>query len=442
MVGCCLVVLLLALPVGGAERAVVAAGTALQRQDFRGAAALAEAGLQRQPNSLDLLNILGIARSELGDSRAAEAAFERGLRIASDSVSLNENLGLLFFKRSRYLQAKECLAHAVAVGSQNPSVRYSLAAARLRTGEIDRARAELKAIEPELGNVSEYWEERGRAELPSDAKSAETSFLRATAIAPDSLAGWNGAATAAEEQGAGERALAYLIDFRKQHPQDIPTTIHFAELCIRQDLGPDALDALEKARATEPGNASVLFLSGRANISVGKWEAARSFFLEYLKRNRSYAPALYAVAWVDGQLNRRNEARHYLDLAIVAHPRYPDALCDRAQMEAEGGAAAEADRDVKAALASDGQHVKANLMAGDLLMRKGDAAAARVHYERALQADPQSSAAHYKLAGVLNRQGDKAGAGEERMRAASLAEKDRKGSKTQLRLVLPAVEGR
>lgn len=434
-----LLLFLLSLPLLASD-AIADATAALQQGDFRSAASFAEAGLQRSPSDLPLLNLLGIARSELGDTRSAQTAFERGLKIAPTSVSLNENLGLLFFKRGLYGPAKQHLSRAVAAGSSNPGVRYSLAAAYLRTGEAERARSDLQALEPALANVPDYWEERGRAELPVDPKIAETSFLRAAALAPDSTAAFNGAASAAEAQGLDEKALAYLIDFRKRQPNDIPTALHFASLCVRRDLGPDAIEALNKVRALQPNNQTALFLLARANISVANWDAARRLFLEFLRINRRYAPALYAVAWVDLQLNRRDEARRYLDLALAAQPRYSDALCERAQMEADDRRTAEAERDLTAALAVDPHSARANLLGGDLRSHAGDLASARAHYERALASDPNSSAAHYKLATVLNRLGDKRRAGEERSRAAALAEQNKKESKTQLRLVLPAEE--
>lgn len=410
---------------------------ALNRRDFRGAAAIAGAQLKIDGANVALLNVLGIAHSELGDTSEAQAAFARGLSLAPSSVPLNENLGLLYFKTRQFKLARKVLSQAVNVGSTNPAVRYSLAASCLRTGEADRARVELRSLEGALSGQPDYWLERGRAELPVNAADAEKSFQHAATLAPALAEAWNGAATAAESQGAGERALSLLMEARRQNPHSVPILLHFADACIRRDLGLDAIEALEQARSLDPNNVNVLFALARANISVAQWDKARLLFLEYLKSNRTYAPALYAVAWVDEQLNRRDEAKRYLDLALAADPRYADALCDRARMEADEGDAAAASRDVQAALAVDSNHVKANLLNGDLHLRAGDVSGARSFYERALKADPHSATAHYKLSGVLNRQGEKVRAGEERTLAANLSDGEKRQSKTQLRLVLP-----
>ena len=218
-----------------------------------------EADLAKRPRDAELLNLLGIAESELGNVKEAERAFVRGLRIAPDSISLNENEGLFFFRQANYAEAKKRLAHAVALGSAKPGVKFSLAAAKLRTGEARVALEELRALQPELANVPDYWDERGRAELPDSASNAEASFEHALNLNPNSTVALNGAAAAAERQGLDEKALAFLIRARKIAPDDVETLLHFASVCIRRDLGPDAIAAAEQARKLAPTNLTALY---------------------------------------------------------------------------------------------------------------------------------------------------------------------------------------
>ena len=420
--------------------ALAKAAALLQANDFRAAASTAEAELRKQPHNLNLWNLLGISCTELKNFRRAQQAFERGLVLDPESVPLNENTGLLFFKTGNYQRAKQFLSKAVSLGSENPGVHYSLAASRLRTGEAAEARTEFKALEPVLGTVPDYWEERGRADVTADPKEAEADFVHATALSPGNLEAWNGAASAAEAQGLDEKALAYLIDARKRAPDDVATLLHFASVCIRRDLGPDAIDALEKARAIEPANSRVLFLLARANISVGNWEKARTLFLQFLKGNADYFPAYYAVAWVDLRLNRRDEARRYLDLLLQHRPHYADALYELGQMDLEDGALPAAERNFRAALQQNSAHARASIGLGEVLQKNGQLDKARTYYERAAKADPHNPAAHYKLAVVLGRQGNASRAAKERAVAIDLAEQEKTASKKQLRLVLPEGE--
>ncbi len=174
-------VLLLALIVSGSPSQDMAADAVreIQAGHYREACDLLRAGLRQSPKDAELWNLLGIAESELKDTGAAEKAFEEGLKIAPGSASLNENAGLLFFREAKYGQAKQALERATKLGSQKPGVLFSLATAKLRTGEAAAGLRELKSLEPALSGVPEYWEERGRAELPYGARAAETSFERA-----------------------------------------------------------------------------------------------------------------------------------------------------------------------------------------------------------------------------------------------------------------------
>lgn len=240
-----------------------AAISEMQAGHFSGARELLSARLARSPGAVELWNLLGISETELHRVKAAEDAFDRGLKIAPHNVSLNENAGLLWFREANYQKAKTYLAQAVALGSDKPGVKFSLAAARLRTGEAALALHELRQIEAALRDRPEYWEERGRAELGQSAVQAEISFNRALALDPQGLDALLGAASTAEKEGLDEKALAYLIRARAAAPNDVPTLLQFASVCIRRDLGPDALQALATAHRLEPANPDIWYLEAR-----------------------------------------------------------------------------------------------------------------------------------------------------------------------------------
>jgi tetratricopeptide (TPR) repeat protein len=260
----------------------------IQRGDFKGASELASTGLKLHPEEAQLWNLLGIAQGELGEYQASEDAFRRGLHVAPSSATLEENLGLIFFKQSKYPAAKEHLTRAVRLGSQKPGVRFSLAASRLRTGEAAEGLADLKSLESALGDLSEYWEERGFAELKIDPKTAASSFHRALDIRPESVRALNGAASAAEQQGSDEEALAYLTRARSKSPEDVPTLMHLAVVCLRRGLGPDALTALNKAHTLQPENNSALYLLARANVAVQNWDGALEQFQDFARKAPQY----------------------------------------------------------------------------------------------------------------------------------------------------------
>ncbi len=412
----------------------------IQHGDFRSASQLLHQWLNKYPKDAELWNLLGIAETELKDPDAAKLAFERGLALAPDSVSLNENAGFLYYRQADYENAKKYLQQAVKLGSKNPGVRFSLAASLLRTGEPAGALAELKALEPALANSTDYWEERGRAELLNDPGRAETSFGRALALQPDSLAALNGAASAAEKQGLDEKALAYLIRARAAHPNDVPTLVHFGEVCIRRDLGPDARDALAKAHTLEPKNDAVLYLLARANIALENWQEAYDLFSELSKRVPAFAPAYYAMGWLDIRLNRTEDARRQLGEAISRAPHMTGPRYELAQLDLADGQVDAAEDLLHEVLKQSPADAKANMAMGDIMTRRGRLDEAQKFLETAVREDPKLAAAHYKLSLLYFRKHEAERGEREKTIAASLNAAVNQASKTQLRLVLPGAE--
>ncbi len=115
-----------------------AAAHEIQGGRFQAAKETLEQGLRSTPKAVELWNLLGISETELHEPKAAEKAFQSGLQLAPNSTSLNENTGFLFFREANYGAAKRYLRRAVDLGSQKPGVRFSLAAAELRTGNERR----------------------------------------------------------------------------------------------------------------------------------------------------------------------------------------------------------------------------------------------------------------------------------------------------------------
>ena len=421
----------------GSREAEKLAAQQIQSGDFRAAAEIIQRELRQHPKETALWNLLGIAETELKEAGEAKRAFERGLQLAPNSVSLNENAGLLFFRQADYASAKKYLRHAVELGSSKPGVRFSLAAARLRTGEPAEALTELNSLEAALGNASDYWEERGRAELLKDPTQAEASFNRALGLAPGSTSALNGAAAAAEKLNLDEKALSYLIRARASDPNNVETLAHFGEVCIRRDLGPDARDALEKAHRLDPSNNSVLYLLARANISLENWQSAYDLFHELSKRTPAFAPAYYAMGWLDVKLNRTEDARRQLEKALSLKPGLTGARYELAQLALDDGQIDSAETLLKEVLQRNPRDANANMTMGDIAMRKGKLDAAQTFFEKAIREDPKLAAAHYKLSTLYSRKHEPKQAEKERTIATALNTEASRASKTQLRLILP-----
>ncbi len=410
----------------------------IEAGDFQGACELLRSQLRQTPRDIESWNLLGISETGLGEMQSAEQAFQHGLDIAPEAVSLNENAGLLYFREAKYTDAKRFLARAVAAGSGQPGVKFSLAAARLRTGEPALALRDLQALEASLAGRSEYWDERGRAELASDsATAAEKSFERALALSSHDPTAWNGAATAAEKQGLDEKALATLVKAQAANPDNITLLMHFASVCIRRDLGPDAITALDKARHLDPSNFAVLYLLARANISVANWQQAHGLFQQFSAHDPTFAPAYFALGWLDIRLNRTSQARSELQHCLQLAPELIEARYTLAQLEWDDGNIDQAEQLLHRVLQQNPRHSQANMTLGDIELRRENLPAAQRLLEAAVKSDPKLAAAHYKLSTVLQREHRSQEANAEKQIAAQLNTEAHQSGRTQFKLVLP-----
>ena len=206
------------------------------------------------------------------------------------------------------------------------------------------------------------------------------------------------------------------------------------------ELEDHALDALERAYKLAPTNNLALFLYARVQLSFQQWQESHDLFTEFDRRVPNYAPAQYALGWLDIKLNRTAEAHGHLERCVELDPAHADALYELGLLAFNDGQLDDAEKRLQAALKQQPHHAKANIAMGDLLLRKSDLAGARSRYEAAIAADPQSGPAHYRLSTVLMRLGETELGEKERALGAKLNADATKASKTVLVLADP--EGR
>jgi tetratricopeptide (TPR) repeat protein len=409
----------------------------IQARDFQRASATLKLLLRASPANAEYWNLLGICESELDDNSGARSAFESGLRLAPDSISLNENLGYLFYKTGDYSSAKKYLSRAVALGSPQAGVAFSLAACQIRTGERERGLTTLRELESRLAGVADYWTERGWVELRNNPSDASGSFDKALAIEPQNIRALNGAASSAELGHQDERALSFLMRAKRERPDDIQILLHFGSLCLRAKLPVDALAALERAHELAPQNNLALFLLARAHICFERWELAHQLFTDYDKRVPGYEPTQYALGWLDIKLNRTGEARTHLLRAIALAPADYEAQFELGHLELDAGNLASAEANLKAVVSAIPTHARALTAYGDLMMKRGNLRQAKAQYEAAIAADKSFGPAHYKLSTVWIRMNEMERAAAERQLGVDLNAAMMKAGKTVLVLAEP-----
>ena len=162
----------------------------------------------------------------------------------------------------------------------------------------------------------------------------------------------------------------------------------------------EAVPPLQSAVDADPSNQQLRFVLAQSALAAKQYDTALKQF-EWLARERpdSAATHLLTAEALDG-LGRTDEAIAEMQAAVKASPGEPNARFGLGYLLWKARRYDEAETEFRAELAHDSSHAKAAAWLGDVLLKRGDAAAAQPLLEKALALSPQLRLPHLDL-GIL-----------------------------------------
>jgi putative PEP-CTERM system TPR-repeat lipoprotein len=112
---------------------------------YRDAIDLGMEVLKRIPQSAQAFNNLAWALYAAGDDRALDYA-RQAVKLDPKNAATVDTLGWILFGRGNTVEGVQTLLNAVALDGADPTIRYHLAQALIKVGDVGRARTELKAV--------------------------------------------------------------------------------------------------------------------------------------------------------------------------------------------------------------------------------------------------------------------------------------------------------
>ena len=101
--------------------------------------------LKRAPKSDQALNNLAWALHNVGDHRALQYA-KQAVELGPKNAASVDTLGWILVNQGKLTEGIPILLNAVALDGANPEIRYHLAQALLKVGDVTRAKSELKTL--------------------------------------------------------------------------------------------------------------------------------------------------------------------------------------------------------------------------------------------------------------------------------------------------------
>jgi tetratricopeptide (TPR) repeat protein len=130
-----------------AEAYVIAGSARLQRREFQAARADLDAAVELNPSIPGLYTMAGQARDALGDTDAAQTAFQSALRADPRDFTANLYLGTIHLKHRDLEIARPLLELALQLQPQAPQARLQMAKLNAMTGKYAEAAAALEELE-------------------------------------------------------------------------------------------------------------------------------------------------------------------------------------------------------------------------------------------------------------------------------------------------------
>ena len=417
-----------------AEFLATLASAHLARMDFAAATRLFEEATKLPDASDQIRTRLAATRIASGKTAAAISELE-GLAKRPQSVGGRPLLLLVvgYLGRGEYVAALDA-AQRLAVEFPDQAFGHNLiGVVHERAGRADAARqsyAEALKLDPNFVIASLNLARLDLVQGGSDtARSQYEAILAQTPDQPGALIALAGLALRASD---GTEALRLLVRAREANPRALDPRLVLGNAYLQRRSVAAALEVAEEAHALQPNNLRVLMLLAQAQLAndkvqdaaavgarltalyprepggflllavakerLGDRAATRTALLRSLELRPKWLRALLALARLNLDERRLDDAKRFATRALEVSPNASEArlLLARAQLES-GDADAGMQSLRELAAGNPGEPLAFNLLA-TTQERMGDLQSARTNYESALQASPDNATARVALA--------------------------------------------
>ena len=258
---------------------------------------LAEAGriykaiLERDPDNVDALNLLGVIMQAAGNTGAAVTLLQRATELAPDYFAAHVNLGNALQAAGRAEEAVETFQVALKMNPLMPEVVSNLASALNDLGRHVEAAAicedalnskpDLAAARANLANAM--------LGLGKHEKAVE-NYRLAVAGDPGNANAWFSMGNALFEMGQGEEALKHYREAVRLSPESAEKHYNLANAALALDHYEDAVESFGRAIRITPEYLDAHVNLGSALQSQGRADDAIASFRRALQLAPSDQP--------------------------------------------------------------------------------------------------------------------------------------------------------
>jgi tetratricopeptide (TPR) repeat protein len=275
-----------------------------------------------------------LVRAYLQGGRTAE-----GLKLAKElsagekaDVQLHFTLGVLLASEKQYKAAQLELEKANVLQPETFEILYNLGQTYLRAGDYSKAELvlnralKLKPESPEtLYLIAQVFSEQAR---PVDALDL---LVRARKLAPENTDIIFLMARVSMTQNYFEDAIPLLESGLKLAPQRADLRAALGESYFMSGKAEKAIDEFKKLIEMDPSARSYAFM-GLSYRHLGRFDEARKYFDEGLKKDPHNASCLFNVGFIEERQGNYAKAEEMFQAALKSNPDFSEALLELANL--------------------------------------------------------------------------------------------------------------
>lgn len=280
--------------------------------------------LEKNPDDVNVLGLLGVVSLRLGKTAEARPVLEKAIAIEPGFAKPHEDLGMLCLHEGRPEQAVKSFEEAIRLDGTQPGAWAGLAEAQARLGNIEAAN-KIRQHHLELSPVTKALDEIRHLVAEGDLEAAEQVCDNTLKSHPDNIPILRQLAALASSSGRHSVAEGLLKKVMSLSPDDFRAYADFGRFLGTIARFPEAIEALEKAIALEPDNVRVhralgdyLSISGRSADALASYDRA-------LHLDPDFTPAQVGRGHMLKILGRKGDAIESYEKAIAVSPEFGDA---------------------------------------------------------------------------------------------------------------------
>jgi tetratricopeptide (TPR) repeat protein len=395
-----------------AEVVKAQAGLAMKKKDYDKALALVTAARARSDNESDeeLLFLKAEALAAKGQIPQAMTDLKAVLDKQKDSARALHGLGLLHLKQKEYDPAAARFTEALAANPDHASSAVELAAIEIdQHKNLEKGAAALEKALTESAQANMAPSELGRAlamkaqVLQQQKKVDEAMETFEEALKADPV---NTYAKATYGMVLNERHdFAKAAPMLKDASEKVPENLAYIEAYLNALVGTGKMDDAQKLMAAAekrfPGNARMMFLSGRVEDGLDRTKNAEESYKKAIAADPKMVEANIELAELYLRLRRFGEAKPQLDAAFAQAPDSPQVHVGYGELALAEGNIDKADQELSKAVDLNANLPGVFLGLSKVALAKGKLEAAETAIERALKIDPKIDEGRLQLGTVL-----------------------------------------